>query len=549
MTPVGLACKLGAYEILGLLVDKVSVNEFFIQHQSPETQPFHMLCKNKEERPELVGKILNKIKATSMFYLTELLQRMDHNRQTILQICIENSHSKTTELLLKEYYNDEEIREDRNGNLPIHYAAKVADTEILSVLIRNDAFSLKTNGNYETALHVAASHNRFKFINEFLAHEKSLVVKKDSYFLKDYEPSVRCINRYGLTPMFISLMAGNLKCVEALLDAEDLDLEAKDPLGNSIYHTCAEHNNFEALRVFLTKKDLRFEEPLFIRNNAENSVVHVACMHGNLEIIKIIVSKIFEGFSSLETYITAKNSEGNNCFHIACLKDHFNIVEYFLRDLKINYFLDQTDSEYNTPLHQAALHGHLRIVDILLMHGADLNMKNKDGDTALELSCRKGFFDISKTLIMHHTSIQSIDSLSGPSTERRGENPLHIACHEGAHEVVELLLSKGAQIDVLNRENKNCLDIAISQRHPEVVRVLLNDQNWQRLILTSTNDRGDLNVNVTNLAFKKLILRFKSSGKKENPQIVAMFEKKMWESIKLVLDKSRNGNEYDFRYD
>lgn len=108
--------------------------------------------------------------------------------------------------------------------------------------------------------------------------------------------------------------------------------------------------------------------------------------------------------------------------------------------------MDQFDADLNTPLILAAVNGHLSIVDILLEYGADLNAKNKQGSTALELSCRKGFFEISKNLILKYSIMQSGQVETGVT-----EYPLHIACYEGAYEVVELLLNKGAEIDVLNR--------------------------------------------------------------------------------------------------
>ena len=45
------------------------------------------------------------------------------------------------------------------------------------------------------------------------------------------------------------------------------------------------------------------------------------------------------------------------------------------------------------------LNGHSSIVSLLLEYGADANAKNEDNTTALDLSCRKGFFEISKNLI------------------------------------------------------------------------------------------------------------------------------------------------------
>lgn len=40
----------------------------------------------------------------------------------------------------------------------------------------------------------------------------------------------------------------------------------------------------------------------------------------------------------------------------------------------------------DTPLHAAASHGHLEMVNLLLEHGADSTLTNKDGFTAEELS-------------------------------------------------------------------------------------------------------------------------------------------------------------------
>jgi len=40
----------------------------------------------------------------------------------------------------------------------------------------------------------------------------------------------------------------------------------------------------------------------------------------------------------------------------------------------------------DTPLHVAASHGHLEIINLLLEHNADITLKNNDGVTAQELA-------------------------------------------------------------------------------------------------------------------------------------------------------------------
>ena len=144
----------------------------------------------------------------------------------------------------------------------------------------------------------------------------------------------------------------------------------------------------------------------------------------------------------------------------------------------MNFFLDNLDTNLNTGLHLASEHGHLSIVNILIDCGIDTNSKNKDGSTPLELSCRKGYFEISKMLIVSYSS--HFSQYAAPAAQN--ENPLHVACFEGAHEVVRLLLLKGVAIDCLNEQKQNCLDIAIQRNHTEVIKVLLQDKNWHKLM-------------------------------------------------------------------
>jgi ankyrin repeat protein len=298
-----------------------------------------------------------------------------------------------------------------------------------------------------------------------------------------------------------------------LTSSEDVDLEAKDPDGNSVYHICAELNNFESIRYLITRKEPKFQSALFnINKHNGNSVLHIACEHGNLEIIRLVFTSIDELSHLLtEEFIKSKNKNGHTCFHIACVEGYYNIVEYFAQDLRMSFFIEILDNECNNCLHLAAIHNNLNIAKLIIKHNIDLNQRNMDGYTVLDIGFQRGFFEIIKLLIMsdYDLSIQDVS---------RNECPLHTAAFKGAHEIVDLLLKKGLPLASLNLENKNCLEVALEQNHKKVIRILLKHKDWASL--------------------------FKNNNKNH---LQTLIRKKMFDMILIVLDNCRTEESYDFK--
>jgi ankyrin repeat protein len=232
MNPFQLACKNGFDELGFCFLDIVTADKFIVANHN--NFYLHLLCKNKEEKLGLVSKILEKLRKDSTReknYLDEALVCLDMNKQTVLNIAIDNNHLKIVELLLKDYYKEKVLVEDRNGNLPIHYAARCGSTEILKVIVQCNGFTIKTNSNAENALHIAASNNKFKFIRDFLINERKCDEKKEN--AKDYVPCIKVQNKNNFQPMFLAVIGGHQKCVEALAQSEDLDMDGFDKAGNT----------------------------------------------------------------------------------------------------------------------------------------------------------------------------------------------------------------------------------------------------------------------------------------------------------------------------
>ena len=432
MTALHLACKNGFQDLACLLIDKTDLENLIVSSVNILNLPMHLACKyssSKNEPFEIVKRMIERIKYESTSdELIKVFNRFDSYKQTVLNIAIDNNYLRIIDYILKEYnaLNITNI-EDKNGNLPIHYVAKSGSTDVLKILLQNNAFSFKTNSDKKNPLHIAAANNKHKFIRDYLEFEKTYASNNSNYI-----PSVKILDNDKHSPLFQAIKSGHTKCVELLVSSnmDEIDLSSQDINGNTIYHLCAKFNNHDSLSYLLNRKDLRFLDPIYIKNNHEDTPLHVAAKHENLEIIKLISQKLYDGFTSAESYLTLKNKHGKTFFHISCAVGCYNIIEYVLKDLKMIFFVGIQDNDDNTGLHLASKYGHLHIVNILLEYGADMSLKNKDNNNALELSCRYGYYEITKKLINQYSTIH-LESHSR-------DNPLNFACKEGAYEVIDL---------------------------------------------------------------------------------------------------------------
>ena len=89
---------------------------------------------------------------------------------------------------------------------------------------------------------------------------------------------------------------------------------------------------------------------------------------------------------------------------------------------------------------------HLSIVKCLNEKGVDINIENKDGQTALYWSCVGGNVDVVSLLIDKRCDVLQLD--------KSGTSVLMQACGKGHLSTVELLLRKGVDINQSNNTDK-----------------------------------------------------------------------------------------------
>jgi len=117
------------------------------------------------------------------------------------------------------------------------------------------------------------------------------------------------------------------------------------------------------------------------------------------------------------------------------------------------------------PLHQATADGDIERIKSLISNGADVNEKDKDGQTALNLAVNGGHKAMVELLIAKGADVNG--------KGRYDAAPLHEAAWAGNKEIAQLLLNKGADANALQGDRWTPLHSACSRGHAEVAELLI----------------------------------------------------------------------------
>lgn len=106
---------------------------------------------------------------------------------------------------------------------------------------------------------------------------------------------------------------------------------------------------------------------------------------------------------------------------------------------------------------------------LLLNHKVDLNLKTDFGLTPLHLAVNRGYELYVQELLKAGAHVQTKDNLPGFS-------PLHTASERGDLSIVQMLVDYGADIQARSLFGSTSFDIAVHNKHHDVVRYL-NEMN------------------------------------------------------------------------
>ncbi|CAB0041394.1 unnamed protein product [Trichogramma brassicae] len=175
--------------------------------------------------------------------------------------------------------------------------------------------------------------------------------------------------------------------------------------------------------------------------------------HAAKEGRSVTVDKLFSAYDRYDLNYADKT--GFTHFHAACMsEDCERHVEKFLKaGQNVNCVWRETG---DTPLHVALDNYNHRTAELLLKNGANPNLANKNGLTALHVICKATREDMN---VLFDLCDDKYKPVQVDARDKSGNTPLHLALGRNNQKVVELLLRRGADLCAANAEGFTPLHI------------------------------------------------------------------------------------------
>ncbi|HEY1172905.1 MAG TPA: ankyrin repeat domain-containing protein [Verrucomicrobiae bacterium] len=149
--------------------------------------------------------------------------------------------------------------------------------------------------------------------------------------------------------------------------------------------------------------------------------------------------------------------------HLAIAEDRVDdAIKLMEADPKL---IKDKDSQLNKPLHLAALRGATNVVFFLISKGADVNARNKFGQTPLHRTMINGNLAIAKALVAAGAEVNGRDS--------QGVTPIHLAAQRRHDEIVRLLLDHKGEYDAHDAFRRRPLHMSIMGSSAEAMAALI----------------------------------------------------------------------------
>jgi len=315
-----------------------------------------------------------------------------------------------------------------NGVHPLLRAVIYEDAAEVKKLLLQDGVNVDVRDRYGyTPLHKACMRGNKELVSLLL--DKGADIQAICYEDGEYP---------GSTPLFLATMCSPFSDVIEMLLSRGAKTDVLTKDGGTMLHAAASGGNMNTVKLFLEEKKM----DIHARRYEGATVLLDAVQHsGNKTLIEYLISKGAD--------INAVDNQGANVMHKAFLGGKIDLFDFLLlKGVKMKVPTSPP------PLHFAAMGGHKESVEWLIGKKVDINEKAKDGTTALMHACKEsGNVEILKLLESKGADLNVADS--------NGMTALHFAVEFDLVDSVDFLLANGAKANIAAADGSTPLFLAL----------------------------------------------------------------------------------------
>ncbi|XP_029212832.2 poly [ADP-ribose] polymerase tankyrase-1-like [Acropora muricata] len=335
---------------------------------------------------------------------------------------------------------------DDGGLIPLHNACSFGHAEVVRILLRHGADpNSRDNWNY-TPLHEAAVKGKVDVCVVLLQHGA--------------DPNIR--NTDGKTALDVAETSARLVLTGEFKKEELLE--------------AARSGNEEKLMSLLTPLNVNCHAS----DGRKSTPLHLAAGYNRVRVVQLLLQHGAD--------VHAKDKGGLVPLHNACSYGHYDVTELLI---KHGASVNAMDLWQFTPLHEAASKARVEVCSLLLAHGADPTLLNCHSKAAVDAAPTRELHDKLSFEFKGHQLLEAAKSCDSAKLKKHItpeiinfqhpltlESSLHLAVssvcpkRKGA---IEVLLKKGADTNLQNKDSLTPLHIASEKSHLDAVELLIKN--------------------------------------------------------------------------
>nr|XP_019936155.1 PREDICTED: ankyrin-3-like [Paralichthys olivaceus] len=364
-------------------------------------------------------------------------------------------------VLLEELLKDTDINTFHSSNETLlHVAAKHRHLSITEILIRKGARLDLQDNHGHTALHSAASRGHIEIVRA--------LVKAGA--------PIHSLDLFDKTPIDLAAEHEHVDVVKVLLKEEAKQTESHTQ--DMILHRAAMQDNWRLAELLLQSgaavnaRNNHEKTPLFYTVARSNEKTTTVLLNAGAEVDHDVINEAIEHKQESILHLLLANARGalseeelGSALFSAVRQNQHGMVTTLI-DSGANVNL--CDTQGYTALLLAAELGHFEVFRVLLEKQAKMDATLRDRSSALHLAVHSGSVPLVQTLLEKGSD----PNIAGP----KGQQALHLAAQSDRSDMVGLLIKAGAQVNAVSRDGLTALHLAGQQGHADTVIQLLQNK-------------------------------------------------------------------------